>query len=323
MHAVGQLEDVVKRAIELGFLVYGLTEHMPRTRKQDLYPEEAHLTPADTQLMFSAYYAHARELQAKYKDQITLLVGMETELIHDHTLEEIKMLCQSFHFDYLVGSVHHVLGYPIDFDEAGFIKLEKHLFETSPDSKRLGLSEGDVSLSTATSCAIGTEMAFQTYFDAQFRLIDQIQPSVVAHFDLVRLFRPAFSLSKVVLEKIDRNIQRIAEYGGIIEINSRAWKKGLRDAYPQRDILQRMVTAGLRFCISDDSHGPADVGMHYSKLPDYLAEMGICEISYPIPIANTVPLQDKMCDQGVIQAITIRDVLESTDWTKFESRVGF
>lgn len=34
------LEDVVKRAIEKGFKVYGLTEHCPRYRQQDLYPEE-------------------------------------------------------------------------------------------------------------------------------------------------------------------------------------------------------------------------------------------------------------------------------------------
>jgi histidinol-phosphatase (PHP family) len=40
LHAHGTLEDVVLRAIELGFKTYGLSEHMPRTRLQDLYPEE-------------------------------------------------------------------------------------------------------------------------------------------------------------------------------------------------------------------------------------------------------------------------------------------
>ena len=40
LHAVGDLEDVVLSAIKKGFLVYGLSEHMPRYRSQDLYPEE-------------------------------------------------------------------------------------------------------------------------------------------------------------------------------------------------------------------------------------------------------------------------------------------
>jgi histidinol-phosphatase (PHP family) len=39
-HASGQLEDVVLEAIRQGFLLYGLTEHVPRYRAQDLYPEE-------------------------------------------------------------------------------------------------------------------------------------------------------------------------------------------------------------------------------------------------------------------------------------------
>lgn len=39
-HASGYLEDVVKEAIHQGFEVYGLTEHAPRYRLEDLYPEE-------------------------------------------------------------------------------------------------------------------------------------------------------------------------------------------------------------------------------------------------------------------------------------------
>ena len=39
-HASGTLEEVVLEAIRKGFLVYGLTEHVPRYRQADLYPEE-------------------------------------------------------------------------------------------------------------------------------------------------------------------------------------------------------------------------------------------------------------------------------------------
>lgn len=40
-HAKGQLEDVVLEAIRQGFTTYGLSEHVPRYREEDLYPEEA------------------------------------------------------------------------------------------------------------------------------------------------------------------------------------------------------------------------------------------------------------------------------------------
>lgn len=39
-HAVGTLEEVVLEAIKEGFSIYGLTEHIPRYRLQDRYPEE-------------------------------------------------------------------------------------------------------------------------------------------------------------------------------------------------------------------------------------------------------------------------------------------
>lgn len=46
-HGSGKLEDVVKEAIRQGFEVYGLTEHVPRYRLQDLYPEEVRMKPQE------------------------------------------------------------------------------------------------------------------------------------------------------------------------------------------------------------------------------------------------------------------------------------
>lgn len=39
-HAKGSLESVVHEAIRQGFTIYGLSEHVPRYRVKDLYPEE-------------------------------------------------------------------------------------------------------------------------------------------------------------------------------------------------------------------------------------------------------------------------------------------
>lgn len=47
-HATGRLEDVVLEAIRKGFEVYGLTEHVPRYREEDLYPEEVISLNVDT-----------------------------------------------------------------------------------------------------------------------------------------------------------------------------------------------------------------------------------------------------------------------------------
>src|SRR5438105_7706030 len=45
-HAKGELEAVVERAIATGFTHYGLSEHCPRYRSEDLFPGEEDLGPA-------------------------------------------------------------------------------------------------------------------------------------------------------------------------------------------------------------------------------------------------------------------------------------
>lgn len=44
MHAKDHLEDIVLRAIEMGFTTYCLTEHIPRNNPEDMYPEEVCLS---------------------------------------------------------------------------------------------------------------------------------------------------------------------------------------------------------------------------------------------------------------------------------------
>lgn len=39
-HAHGKLADVVAKAAELGFTTFCLSEHMPRLKEEELYPEE-------------------------------------------------------------------------------------------------------------------------------------------------------------------------------------------------------------------------------------------------------------------------------------------
>ena len=213
-HAQGTLRQVVEAAVEKGFTHYGLSEHMPRFRTQDLYPEEQHLSVKDLMRIFDAYVLEARKLQEEFKDRIKLLVGMESEFIYPEMAEDIQRLRNSYQLDYIVGSVHHVCnGMPMDFDLPGYEKcIEK------------SGSEEDM---------------FCDYFDAQYTLMAHIQPEIIGHFDLCRLGRPLMTtFSEKVWSKIKRNIDYGISYGALFEINASAYKIGLSDAYPVRNILR-------------------------------------------------------------------------------------
>ncbi|KAJ2776349.1 hypothetical protein H4R18_005714 [Coemansia javaensis] len=280
-HAKGTLEAVVQGAIARNMLVLGLSEHVPRSRAQDMYPEEADMGPDDLHAAFDGYVAEARRLREKYAGQIEILIGAETEYITEASLAEARRLRERHGLDYLVGSLHHVDETPVDFGPDEYAQIVR----------RCGGDRAEV---------------FRRYFDQQLAMLQALQPEVVGHFDLVRIFHPydddgvADPLQTVpeIRALALRNIDYAISYGAVFEINSRAWKKGLRDAYPQRDVLAEILRRGGRVTISDDSHGAQDLCMHYDRLHAYLCEMGVRDLCYlrrtPGGRAQALVLEDAM-----------------------------
>ncbi|KAI0752961.1 histidinol phosphate phosphatase H [Daedaleopsis nitida] len=275
-HAVGTLEEVVLEAIRQGFKTYGLTEHVPRYRTEDLYPEEAELSIDQLKAQFDAFLTEAHRLKTKYACDIILLVGLETEYITeaDNTgLSSVLGECRD-RIEYLVGSIHHVAGIPIDFDQATFTKSLNAF--SAPDGNLL-LDPGseptspDHAKTTAFLCA---------YLDAQYTLMQRFHPEVIGHFDLCRLYTPAlrFASYPAALERVQRNVQYAVEYGALFELNAAAFRKGWDAAYPGDDVVEIVKSAGGRFALSDDSHGPHAVGLNYHRLLDYARRMKISEL---------------------------------------------
>lgn len=167
--------------------------------------------------MFDLFYDEALRLRAKYQSQIKLLIGFESEWIRPSTLSLIHSLQKKFSFDFFIGSVHHVHTIPIDFD--------RKMYEE------------------ARNKAGGTdEKLFQDYFDAQYDMLQKLRPPVVGHFDLVRLLSDdgngSFTQWEGVWFRLMRNLKFIAGYGGVVEINSSALRKGLSEPYPQVEICK-------------------------------------------------------------------------------------
>lgn len=176
---------------------------------------------------FNDYYFEARRVQRVYAPAINVLVGFESEWIRPSTHVKITDLLHKYRFDLFVGSVHHVCGVPIDISKAQY----------------------ELALSKAGGT---TELLFQKYFDEQFEMLQALKPPIVGHFDLIRLFHDekgimSFDKLPEVWSKIHRNLEFIAAYGGLLELNTAAIRKGLREAYPTRDICR--VCLKLRsFC---------------------------------------------------------------------------
>ncbi|PVU88688.1 hypothetical protein BB561_005738 [Smittium simulii] len=253
LHASGTLEQVVKEAISKNFKILGLSEHAPRVCRKDFYPEESHLQDNDLLLIFQKYINTARELQEKYKDKIKILVGMETEWISGSLTYDQLNYIQTYKPDYIVGSIHHVNGIPIDFDLETYNRA-------------------------IHSCDDSTELLFQSYFLEQLDMIKSLKPQIIGHFDLIRIFSPEHPFSQKTLEILSESIDFAVSYGALFEVNSRAYKKKLEYPYPHPQVIKLIIEKGGKFTISDDSHAPSELGLFYSKLNSFLKEMNISVI---------------------------------------------
>ncbi|KAL2121451.1 hypothetical protein VTJ04DRAFT_5478 [Mycothermus thermophilus] len=281
-HAKDQLEEIIQYAIKLGFKTMGLSEHMPRTDISDLYPEELLPTPQESLAALrprhEAYLAEAVRLRDAYADRIHILVGFETEFIRaDEYAPLIRELALHGDIDYLVGSLHHVRGVPIDFSREMYAAAVRAC--TGKKDEGSGGSGEDYDDNEE-------EALWTTYLDEQLAMLQAVKPRVVGHFDVVRLLskqpqrdlRTAWDKKDGVWSKVLRNLEVVREYGGWLECNTSALRKGLPEPYPKREIAEAWLGMGGRFTFSDDSHGIAQVGTNYLRGLEYLEGLGVKEV---------------------------------------------
>ncbi|KAK6360163.1 histidinolphosphatase [Orbilia blumenaviensis] len=289
-HAKDSLESCILEAISKKLRIFCLTEHMPRAEPRDLYPEEVELglTPQDLTNRFAEFYTTAVALRDKYKEEITILIGFEVDYIRPSMLAEIERLQETYNFDMFVGSVHHVDEIPIDFSEDVFLKAISTVeaLDTGADSPETYNNGAKIERfpEIQVTQSTGEERLFEAYFDTQYSMLTALKPPVIGHFDLIRLkcsdYEVDFTTMSNVWEKIVRNVKFISEYGGMVEINSAATRKGWKYPYPGPDVLQLMKEQGVKFVLSDDSHGTAQVAFGYEKCLDYLEKQGVEEVWY-------------------------------------------
>ncbi len=251
-HATDSLEEIIQLYIAKCFSWVGITEHTPAISEDLLYPDQkaAGLTPEFLLERFSDYMQECRRLQKKYQSEIRIFAAMEIETYSGYE-QFIPFLINRFHPDYIVGSVHFVDDMGFDYSKAQY----------------------DLAVKAAGSI----EAMYCRYFDQQFEMIRLLKPSVVGHFDLIRIFDPEYRerlLHPAIMDRIKRNLALISELDLIMDFNLRSLLKGADEPYISRVILEMALQKGISIVPGDDSHGLSSVGGDMEKWAAVLEEMG-------------------------------------------------
>jgi histidinol-phosphatase (PHP family) len=259
-HAKDMLEDIILKYISLGYSWVGITEHTPAIHDNLLYPDqrEAGFTPDSLLNGFAEYIDECRRLQKKYADKITVFTAIEIETYSGYDTF-IPMLLERFQPDYMVGSVHFVNDMGFDYSLELYDKTAK--------------SVG------------GYDNMYCQYFDLQYDMIKLLEPAVVGHFDLIRIFDPEYRLrlkKPEISKRVERNLELIKDLDLIMDYNLRSLLKGADEPYITDTILRMARDLDIRVVPGDDSHGVDNIHLNMKSAIETLASLGF-DTDWPQP----------------------------------------
>ena len=242
-HATDMLEDIIHTYIDKGFKWVGITEHAPAPSSLLMYEDEREmgLTAEFLFSRFGGYIREARRLQDSFKRQIEVFVGIEIETYSGYK-EFVPYLIKAFNPDYIVGSVHFVNDINFDYSPERY--------------ERAAESVG------------GLDALYEAYFDLQYEMIANLQPAVVGHFDLIRLFDDMYQKrmrKPSIASRIRRNLELVKKFDLILDFNLRALAKGASEPYISEQILKQAKQLEIKVVPGDDSHGISSVGNYIEE----------------------------------------------------------
>ncbi|MDR3271822.1 MAG: histidinol-phosphatase HisJ family protein [Peptococcaceae bacterium] len=234
VHLIGHRERKANRAVLQSYLeaarrqgirTIGFTDH-------DMYWDELDLPMIRESALSSA-------------DQ-EVLVGLEVDYRPDDAGRIAERLKQ-FKFDYVIGSVHEIHGWPFDMED----------------------QEG--------SCrAQDADALYRRYF----ALIAQAARSglfqIIGHLDLIKLFgiRPNADILALAAEALDA----IQDQGLAVEINTNGRYKPVGEFYPEGKLVQEIQRRGIHFTLGSDAHQAENVGRDLAEALEILRAAGVGEI---------------------------------------------
>ena len=262
-HAKDNLEQIIQAYIQKGFKAVGISEHMPPPTDDQRYPDEVEkgLCAADLLDRFTRYFEELDRLKETYKKDILIFRAFETETLTGWE-SQAAALIERFRPDYVVGSLHHVNDVCFDYSPEAWSNL---------------------------AYSLGSKQAlYLSYLDAQYDMIQALQPFVVGHFDIIRIHDPDYEArfrTPKIWEKVDRNLCRIKDLGLCMDYNLRPLSRGEAQVYPCHDILNRALALGIPMVPGDDSHGSHQAGAHVKEAVRDLAALGF-STDWPTPFCR-------------------------------------
>jgi histidinol-phosphatase (PHP family) len=245
-HAVGELGDYIRAAIDREMVEFGLSDHGPA-----YWLDGDHALPGTLMATseFPIYCREAQEMKARFAHRIRVRAGVEADFIEGHE-SDLAALLDAQPLDYVLGSVHWAAG-------------------TSIFNRKRWDTERPVDV-----------------FAEYYRLVAAAARSglfdILSHLTAVEAYAPERESAQAFYGDV---ADAVADSGCIVEINTSGYRKmGGDEPFPNRALLHRLVARGVPLTFGADSHRPEEVGFGRERVADLLVELGIDPEKGPTPV---------------------------------------
>ena len=245
--SVHPMEEVIKDGIRKGLTEICFTDHVDYGIKIDWdwgqEIEYRHGEPL-ANVDYPKYYEEYLQLKEKYKDQITLKLGLEFG-IQMHTIPLFEKLFARYPFDFIILSVHQV-------EDKEFWTQDFQAGRTQQEYN---------------------ERYYQELLDLTNNFHNY---SVLGHMDLiVRYDQQGVYPFEKIKPMIEQILKQVIADGKGIEVNTSHVRYKLSDTTPSQDILKLYKELGGKIItIGSDSHKEEHLGAYIDEAKAMLKDLG-------------------------------------------------
>ena len=261
-HAIGTIEDYVKRAIELDLNVIGVSDHFPyeylssEIPSLEDIPYEGYAMPTNN---LESYILQLDDLKEKYLNQIHIRTAFEIDFFkhQDHMLNKyLKGYLNKL--DYILGSVHVLFGKAgvFAFDDGRFLNKYK---------------EYD-----------GNDEIYIEYYDSLQVMIKSptFELDIVTHFDLPKKFDKRIEDKDMIMEKVIETLELVKKHDLTVEINTSGLRKKVKEQYPSIEIIKIIYDLDIPILLGSDAHKPEEVAYEFKSITKMVKNVGFNQLAH-------------------------------------------
>lgn len=238
----GEMVEYVRAAGSLGLSELGISDHYVLTPDRRRFPWNMPVNGVEQ------YVELVQTAAGEADDNLIVRLGIEADYIPE-TADEMRDILASQPFDYVIGSVHFVDGFPID--------------ECPENWEALSQAERDV--------------VIRGYWTRIRELAESRMYDIAAHLDLTKKF--GFSSSVDLSLEISAALDAIASSDMSVEVSTAGWYAKCAEQYPSASILRGCFDRDIPVLVTADAHSPANLDRGYKRAYRLIQEIGFTEVS--------------------------------------------